>query len=1077
MTDDFSANIDTTGVYTALGTFRLGLNEDRDDTDWFRVAFFERHYTYDITISGNTFDGNTRKQHGRLDVHNSTGGLIKAFNTGSTVFGLPSTKTYTHNGSAGDNFLSISGGAGGYRIHVDHYDVGDTKADADELDVQFSESVSGAIETNGDIDFYEYKLIGGVDYTIDLVGVSSTTERGTTLSQPVLDLHDHSGLRAVGVAFGEGSNKRITFTPDSTGFYQIRVRANGGNTGSYVLESDQFDDFEGTVDTEGVLPVGGRVEGVGNYRFDSDWFKVELVPGFSYLFNSTNAISVFNSIGERVNTNSGATQVFSVPADSNSTHFVGVRADDEYFITVDPTDDYSPGDAGNYSKGNVFDSTVGAIESIGDRDRFIASLYAWGAYTFNPRGFGPSALANPRLAIFNANNNFVSSSSTPFAFNVPATSLRAQKFSVDMFSADGTKTGVYDLGFKVGDHAAGDDSTKWNVDLRTGSGRIRNALETSTDVDWHRIKMKAGVSYEVKPLTGLTHFSIVRPNGTVARYTANATRYFRPAEDGDHYLVADAADVGFVSNPTRSFQYTITEGAIRQPASGSISTDGIRTTLRQVSQLSTYANVEVIADTELQYLDGGAFVQLPAGELKTFSLTQFNSLTLVNDAEMGEVFVRGLSPTGNPDPDSPWASVAVYPIPYPEDIAKDDSVFVPQTISYAFAETLPSYLVGDPNFSGFESLSSAERSTMNTVISRWNSSSFSRQFATISGSGEAATMIFKAAINSDVLAFQYGDDVGGDIIINTNSPLMSDLTEGKQGFFEMLRAVGIVKGLNQVTTRSRDETVMGDRASGELMFASYPTPLDIRAARNRTEKSVHQFDPDIQFSSLNESAPFLRTLIGNNIEISAAGQTRRVNIDLRPGKASYVGVSQADSPQTYVNSFFSRPVDAIGGDFSDALYGNESANILRGGRGNDILVGGAGDDMLHGGANNDYYIIKPGHGNNTIDEESAGGRDTIRYEGLHNMTGTADDLTLQRLGNDLIIRLEYDGQLNKNTDTITIKNMSDPTSRIESLAMFNNGAFVERINLISAFNAADESRGRFQLAPSADTFGRLVTPV
>ena len=49
--------------------------------------------------------------------------------------------------------------------------------------------------------------------------------------------------------------------------------------------------------------------------------------------------------------------------------------------------------------------------------------------------------------------------------------------------------------------------------------------------------------------------------------------------------------------------------------------------------------------------------------------------------------------------------------------------------------------------------------------------------------------------------------------------------------------------------------------------------------------------------------------------------------------------------------------NAIGGNGSDQVVGNEFANALSGGLGRDTLVGGEGTDTLTGGRGNDLYVI------------------------------------------------------------------------------------------------------------------------
>ncbi|MEM7455916.1 MAG: hypothetical protein AAF456_16310, partial [Planctomycetota bacterium] len=259
---------------------------------------------------------------------------------------------------------------------------------------------------------------------------------------------------------------------------------------------------------------------------------------------------------------------------------------------------------------------------------------------------------------------------------------------------------------------------------------------------------------------------------------------------------------------------------------------------------------------------------------------------------------------------------------------------------------------------------------------------------------------------------------------------------------------------------------------------SYPTPMDIRAVRSDDNFFPHYgVQPGPTMFPLN-AEPVYGTIVdaGNDETITAEGVTESVTIDLRPEQASFVG-DRLTSQFTWLNSPFSLPVNGTGGDSDDRLTGNHIDNVLLGKSGNDILIGGVGRDYLDGGSGNDLYVIRPGHGRDTIIERSAGGHDTIRFEGTENLDSLPDDLTFQRLGDDLLVRLEWDGDANRNADSIRIRNMNDPDSRVESLSLHNTDGFLVRVSLLSAFANADNSRQRFDLANGSDGFGRLVAPV
>jgi Ca2+-binding RTX toxin-like protein len=175
---------------------------------------------------------------------------------------------------------------------------------------------------------------------------------------------------------------------------------------------------------------------------------------------------------------------------------------------------------------------------------------------------------------------------------------------------------------------------------------------------------------------------------------------------------------------------------------------------------------------------------------------------------------------------------------------------------------------------------------------------------------------------------------------------------------------------------------------------------------------------------------------------------------------------------------------AVGGSANDGITGNHRSNILVGGAGNDVIKGGPGNDQLYGDnengtavAGDDYYIIGVASGNDIIDETSGGGTDVIRWEGMYDYDSIEQDFTFRRFGNDLLVRLELNGQRNNNGEQVRIRNMGTENSRIEAPALLNTNGFVDRISLQSVWDQASESRQRFGIVAGNDSFGSLVAPV
>jgi hypothetical protein len=458
----------------------------------------------------------------------------------------------------------------------------------------------------------------------------------------------------------------------------------------------------------------------------------------------------------------------------------------------------------------------------------------------------------------------------------------------------------------------------------------------------------------------------------------------------------------------------------------------------------------------------------------------------MNFAGQAEVFSRGIRPNGVK---STWSNIQVNGWgAYPESITGGPT-YADNVATFAFADGLPSYLNGDPRFPGFQALTAGEQDALSAAFASWSAVDHAFTFLSTepgTGNDAAETMVFKAALASDdLLVFAPGENEGGDLIINTNSPLMSDLTPGKQGYFEVLRAIGTLRGLTATTEFGRDQSVMGTRSGGifdSLPFASTPLPLDIRGVRHPSDSSIHYDAKPGSLYLLRGPDPFFEVIADAiysqsiGIWITAEGSTLPNSIDLRPGKRSFSIAADGSTPHTFVNSFYSLILNGAGGEANDGLTGNQHGNALYGLGGNDVLRGGGGDDLLLGGAGDDYYIFRPGYGFDTI-RESGGGVDVLRIEGMSDLDSLADDITFERFGNELRIRLEMDGGQDVAGDLIEVFGMSNPDSRVEAMTLLNPSGAVVRVSLVSVFDQLTSGRQRFQIAAGQDQYGQLVSPV
>ncbi|WP_275450832.1 calcium-binding protein, partial [Ruminococcus flavefaciens] len=163
------------------------------------------------------------------------------------------------------------------------------------------------------------------------------------------------------------------------------------------------------------------------------------------------------------------------------------------------------------------------------------------------------------------------------------------------------------------------------------------------------------------------------------------------------------------------------------------------------------------------------------------------------------------------------------------------------------------------------------------------------------------------------------------------------------------------------------------------------------------------------------------------------------NFEFADGTVKTMADYYAETITMNVSGEYSDPDDYATGttvinasDEDDVIKGNGRRDVIFGGAGNDKLYGGSGNDELHGGTGNDYlnggndndtYVFELGDGNDTINEERAGGTDKVLFgEGI-----TEDDVVVTRDGNDMVLLVGNDG------DTLRITSQfTDYYSRIEN---------------------------------------------
>jgi hypothetical protein len=501
--DDFGATTATKGSI-AVGGSATGVVEFSGDRDWFRLSLGAGR-TYRFTLNGTPLSDPT------LALRDASGSR-RAFNDDSK--GRNSQITFTSI-KGGIHYLDAGAygkATGSYTLQVADItpkdDFAATTASTGAIVV--GRRVSGAVNFNGDRDWFRVDLQAGRTYRFNL--------KGTRLSNPSLALRDASGSRR---AFNDDSNGRdsqITFTPSAAGTFFLDAGASSSGSGAYLLQATDAtptDDFAATTATTGRITIGRSTSGLVQFNGDRDWFRVDLQAGRTYRFN-LNGKRLSDPL-LRLRDGNGVDVAFNDDSNGRNSQIVFTpTAAGPYYL-----------DAGAYSVGTgsyallsaeitppppVKDdygatiSTAGSIAMAGsasgvidvsrDRDWFEVALQQGRTYRFTLSGV---TLADPTLRLRDAegrslafNNDFNGRNA-----QITFTARRAGPCFLDA-GANGTGTGSYKLeAADITLNPSSDDveATTSTTGALSIGGLASGVINFNGDRDWFRMTLQAGRAY------------------------------------------------------------------------------------------------------------------------------------------------------------------------------------------------------------------------------------------------------------------------------------------------------------------------------------------------------------------------------------------------------------------------------------------------------------------------------------------------------------------------------------------------------------------------------------------------------
>jgi hypothetical protein len=1106
---DFADDVTTTGTYQ-LASAPLEIRSDfLDDGDWILVDPFKQHYSYRFFKYTNQTASNRE-----FSVRDLSGDVV--FNASAGAANLPFSVDYRHDQASGAMFVSFlssprsesEAATGEFLFYARTFDEAPNVINSDVPTLDLTRGyASGALERFGDVDFYRAVLNAGTRYVFDLHGAASYAARNTLLTDPILRIHGTDGKFIVGDNnSGTRSNARLVFTPAVTSTYFIKILGDNNTAGSYVLESAQLDDWSATTETQARVQVGGSpVTMKLDYVGDVDWARVSLVKGKSYRVTGTNSYSFYDRSGNKLRRD-----FFEFQPDRTDDYFVSVRGNNSTGITqlgIEENLNWQgvfPHPAVDARIGGEVTSNVWETELVSNASYYVEavatgedpltsaqiSVQSSDIYD-NEAHLFPSLVFNFELGIGKVFKNEQNLLFTDVPYPMDTYFIRVNENA-------GDPEGTYQLRFTQVDVAGPDvttqaESSDWissNFDPSSSRYKeINSAIDTPNDIDVHRIGLEADRFYLLNGV-GIRSLESISPTGNISsasQLESDRARmgYYYSTEAGDHFVRVDSDDLatgestgGYTANAQELTTVPIGN-------SGHFSPQSLQTpSLDSATDFAINGDVEVYSNIPLSY-DGGT---IEPNQYAVLDYVQWRSL-IPTSGFVGHSDVYARQKFENSAATN-WSRVAVAGQLDPAIIAPNEVV---ESLSFAFADGLPSYFVNDSRFANFQPLSSGERNSVSVAMRLWSSSS--RGHANFRaadngvGNDEAQVMVFKADLNSNVpfLAFPNGDTEGGDIILNTNSQAMTNLAAGTEGFFEVLRAVGISLGLKETTQLGRDQTVMGRRSGSDVDDLPYPVtplPLDYQAAREQDDFSA---DGGFgrQLNLVSSANSYLRIAGPQNLHkdafVTAESSAVPWVIDLRPGGKSYGIVEDSELSYTVLNSYLHLYRDAIGSEGNDTLIGNQKSNVLYGMSGDDFFDGSTGNDIYWGGEGDDTFVVRPGQAlveitDATNSENAGAGTDQLNLIGLKGFDSLEEDLSFKLLENDVLnIELTLDSV--DGNESINLYDMNSSANRIETLRLANTDGEFARISLQSVFSQATGDAQRFTFTAESDNFGRLVTPV
>jgi len=589
--DDYAGSVETLGQMNAQTGVLKGYVGDIGDADWIRTDLIAGT-KYAFHLNGVSSGGGTLIDP-KLQLLDSSGRLIES--------GIDLVANSVGNDDvlvfrpilSGSYYLAVTEVAG---INTGSWTLTQQSLDTIAGNTSTTERIdwSGAntftvnseINVLTDHDWFKVWLDNGITYNFRALGSSN----GGTLADPQLSIRSATGILLAQDDNGGGGTdaKLVYYAPDS-GWYYLDAGASGNaSKGTYILKGATLaDDFSNDVFTTGIVQAGTPLQGLVSYIGDSDWVRVGLSKGVTYVFDlvgdisdaaqldpltdplltirdaNGNYIARFDDFGGTLNSRAYFTPtadgLYYLEAKSAFKYDIGAW---KLSVTQAPPDDFGWAMNASATALTLGTSKAGVIGLPGDRDVFQMSLEANKVYQVSVNGLAGHAgtLADPYLRIFDNAGHLVDFDNNGGAGNDAAlyfAPAATGTYYVEASSNNDKGMGTYTVNAVLRDIPADDvpNNLSTQVFLNPGDNFNGNLL-THDDQDWFGINLTGGKDYVFRLQAShsgngfLTDpvLEIRAADGTLIKSVDNMlmsnepATAFTPIANGTYYLVVKAAD-------------------------------------------------------------------------------------------------------------------------------------------------------------------------------------------------------------------------------------------------------------------------------------------------------------------------------------------------------------------------------------------------------------------------------------------------------------------------------------------------------------------------------------------------------